>query len=57
MLSRAEELQKLVKKAEKGVNLTKEEIQLAASIKPEQVLGVTEAERLKSKFGQRNFNF
>ena len=50
LMQRAEALQKLIKKAEAGTQLSNEDIRLVVSIKAEQVLGMTEEERLRSKF-------
>lgn len=49
-MQRAEALQKLIKKAEAGTQLSNEDIRLVVSIKAEQVLGMTEEERLRSKY-------
>ena len=45
-MARAETLNKFVKKVQGGEQLSNEEISLAGAIKPEQVLGMTENERL-----------
>jgi hypothetical protein len=50
LLSRAETLKKLIKKVEGGTNLEKEDLALAGAIKPLQILGYSEEERLRSKF-------
>lgn len=47
LLSRAETLKKLIKKVEGGTNLEKEDLALAGAIKPLQILGYSEEERLR----------
>jgi hypothetical protein len=50
LLTRAEAIKSFIGKLEKGNNLTKEEIAMVKSVKPELVLGYDETERLKRKF-------